>query len=217
MFHDELEIEPIEGLPELLPEGEVILWQGRPQWWVLAWESLSLPWVIGYFLLLTAWHFISVIDQMSFGLAVGVALPFLILGLVVIALFLIVGFLQARAALYTVTNRRVVMRIGAALTVTLNLPYNQIVNASLRDGRWGTGTIALETMGEARLSYLVCWPHVRPWYMSRTQPALRAIPEPDKVARIVADAAQSRTLETPDSSKHSDFSSRLMNFIVPAE
>ena len=217
MSHDEVEIEPVEGLPELLPEGEVILWQGRPMWWALAWESLSLPWVIGYFLLLTAWRFISVVDQLSVGLAIGSALPFLMMGLAVIVLLLIVGFVQAQATVYTVTNRRVAMRIGAALTVTLNLPYHQIANASLRDGRWGTGTIAFETMGEARLSYLVCWPHVRPWYMARTQPALRAIPEPSKVARIVADAAQSRILEKSDFSKHKDFSSPSMNLMVPAE
>jgi len=39
------------------------------------------------------------------------------------------------------------------------------------------------------------WPHVRPWYMSRTQPALRSIPDAEKVARIFAEAAETRISE----------------------
>ena len=37
----------------------------------------------------------------------------------------------------------------------------------------GLGTITFELIGETRLSYLMTWPHVRPWHMSRTQPAFR--------------------------------------------
>ena len=43
--HDDFEIEPIKGLPERPPEVEDILWQGRPDWWRLAVESLSVKWV----------------------------------------------------------------------------------------------------------------------------------------------------------------------------
>jgi len=191
MAHDDFAVEPVDGLPEELPEGEVILWQGRPNWWALAWEALNLPWVIAYFVLLTGWHFLSVVDQMSVGQAIGSGVPYLLMGLIVVGLLLIVGYIQARAALYTVTNRRIVMRIGAALTLTLNLPYSKISQASLSRGRRDTGTIALETTGETRLGYLVCWPHVRPWYFSRPQPALREIPDVETVAQIVSRAAQS--------------------------
>jgi hypothetical protein len=34
------------------------------------------------------------------------------------------------------------------------------------------------------------WPHLRPWRFARTQPALRAIPEAAKVARLISEAAQ---------------------------
>ena len=54
MSKDDFAVEPIEGLPELLPKGEVILWQGRPNWLRLTIESLNLWWVIGYFGLLAA-------------------------------------------------------------------------------------------------------------------------------------------------------------------
>ena len=82
------------------------------------------------------------------------------------------------------------MRVGAALTLTLNLPFTKIASADLDVRKNGTGTIAITTRGDTRLSYLVLWPHVRPWKMNRTQPALRAIPDAGEVARILADAAE---------------------------
>jgi hypothetical protein len=142
--------------------------------------------------LLTLWRFVTVVDQMPIGQALGAAVPFVILGLVVMGLLMAIGFIQARATVYTVTNRRVAMRIGAALTMTLNLPYTQIANAMLDLRKGGTGTIAFETMGDTRLSYLLCWPHVRPWHINPTQTALRCIPEAERIAGIIADAAQAR-------------------------
>ena len=195
MSHDDFEIEPVEGLPERPPEGETILWQGRPNWWRLAWESLSLPWVIGYFALLAVWRLLSVIDVMPLGQAIGATVPFLVMGAVVVGLLVLVAVAQARSAMYTVTNRRVAMRIGAALTMTLNLPYRQVANAMLDLRKGGTGTIAFETMGDTRLSYLLCWPHVRPWHLKATQPALRCIPDAERVAGLIADAAQARISE----------------------
>lgn len=190
--HDDFEIEPIEGLPAEPPKGEEILWQGRPDWFALSIESLNLKWVAGYFVVLTLWRFGSVVDLLPLGQAIGSAIPFVLLGTVVCGLLMLVAYVQARATMYTVTDARVVMRIGAALTITLNLPYTQIGNAMLDLRKRGTGTIALETMGDTRLSYLVCWPHVRPWHFKQTQPALRCIPEAEKVARLLAEAAEAR-------------------------
>ena len=192
MPHDDFEIEPVPGLPELPPQGEEILWQGRPDWWALSKEALSLWWVAGYFVVLAAWRFVSVVDLMPLGQAVGASVPFLILGGIVIALLVLVGVVQALATVYTVTNRRVAMRIGAALTVTLNLPYTQVARADLSLRKGGTGTIAFGLMGDMPISYLMCWPHVRPWKMRPTQPALRCIPEAEKVARMIAEAAEAR-------------------------
>lgn len=190
--HDDFEIEPVEGLPAEPPKGERILWQGRPDWWALSVEALNLKWVAGYFALLAVWRFVSVMDLMPLGQAIGAAVPFVLLGAVVCGLLIAVAYVQARATMYTVTDARVVMRIGAALTITLNLPYTQVSNAMLDLRKRGTGTIALETMGDTRLSYLVCWPHVRPWHMRQTQPALRCIPEAETVAALLSDAAEAR-------------------------
>lgn len=192
MSHDDFEIEPVEGLPERPPQGEQILWQGRPDWVALAVDALSLKWVAGYFVLLAAWRFVSVFDLLPLGQAIGAAVPFLALGVIVCGLLMIVAYVQARATMYTITDARIAMRIGAALTVTLNLPYTQLGNAMLDLRKRGTGTIALDTIGETRLSYLVCWPHVRPWHFRKAQPALRCIKDAERVADILAQAAEAR-------------------------
>lgn len=192
MSHDDFEIEPVPGLPEHPPKGEQILWQGKPDWWALSKEALSFWWVAGYFGVLALWRFITVMDLMPLSQAIGASVPFLILGAAVCGMLVLVAYVQARLTMYTVTTSRVAMRIGAALTVTLNIPYRQVGNASLDLRKSGTGTIAFETLGTTRLSYLVCWPHVRPWYISKTNPALRCIPDAQKVADMISEAAQSR-------------------------
>jgi hypothetical protein len=129
---------------------------------------------------------------MPLGQAWGATLPMLILGAIVAGLLMLTAFIQARATVYTVTNRRVAMRIGAALTVTLNLPYTQIANAMLDLRKSGTGTIAFEIMGKTRFGFLILWPHARPWYIAQPQPALRCIPDAEKVAAMISDAAEAR-------------------------
>ena len=192
MSHEEIAFEPIRGLPEALPEGEEILWQGRPDTWTLVKESLALRWVVGYFVLLAVWRVGSLLDQKPQGATQSTAIPILGLGLLTGAILWRVALVQARSTVYTITTARVVMRIGAALTLTVNLPFAAIGGAQLDLRKRGTGTIALQLTGKTRLSYLVCWPHVRPWHMNPTQPALRCIPHAQAVADILARAAAAR-------------------------
>lgn len=196
MPHDDFATEPLPGLPELPPEGERILWQGKPDWWALTKDALNLYWVAGYFVFLALWRFGAVYDLMPFGQAFGASVPFLILGALVCGLLMLVGYVQAKSTVYTVTNRRVAMRVGAALTVTLNLPYVQIASADLALRKSGVGTITFGLLKENPLSYVMCWPHVRPWSIRRVQPALRCIPDARNIARLIADAAEAR-VSTP--------------------
>lgn len=195
--HDDFASEPVRGLPEALPEGEHILWQGQPAWWPLLTESLSLWWVAGYFAFLFVWRTVAGAATESWVQSATAASFFLVLGLIVCALLLIVAIMQAKSTVYTITNKRVAMRIGAALTMTLNLPFRKIANASLGLRKDGHGSIALELMEDdgARLSYIMTWPHVRPWHLKQTQPALRCIPEARRVAAILSEAAQTAVAE----------------------
>ena len=202
MSQDDFAFEPIRGLPERPPEGEVILWQGQPNWWRLTVESLNIYWVLGYFAFLFAWRFISVSDIMPLEQAFKVSFPFLVLASIVAALLIIVGYIQAKTTVYTITNKRIVMRIGAALTVTLNLPFTKIENAALASGSRGFGSIAIDTTQDAKFSFLVLWPHVRSWHFKKPQPSLRCIPAAPEVAEILANAAKARLAEVKNYPNH---------------
>jgi len=195
MSDEDFNFEPVRGLPEALPEGEYILWQGAPDPVRLAQEALWLRWVAGYFALLAVWRFGVSAADVPPAEALGHAVPLVIAGVLACAIVYLMAWVQARTTVYTLTNKRVAMRIGAALTMTLNLPYTCIGTAQVDRRRSGHGTIALELIGPTRISYLALWPHARPWHLARSQPALRCLADVDKVARIFADAAETRVSE----------------------
>jgi hypothetical protein len=188
---DDYAFEPVPGLPARLPAGEDILWQGRPDWRALAREAYGTRWVAIYFALIVLWRgSVGAADDGLRG-ALAYGLPYAGLGLAAVAVLAAMAWAQAKATVYTVTTARVVMRIGAALSVTFNLPFRQISAASL-DDRGATGTVALLTAGETRISWLILWPHARPWRFARAEPALRCIPDAAQVARLLAEAAETR-------------------------
>ena len=201
--HDDFAFEPLPGLPERPPTGEDILWQGRPSVWALAVEAFGLYWIAGYFVALALWRGSTGFSDGGVGMAFAIGLPHLALGVLVCAVVWVLAYAQAKSAMYTITSSRVVMRIGAALSVSFNLPFSKIANANLDLRKSGTGTIVLETLGETKISYLVAWPHVRPWTLARTQPALRCIPDAARVARVLTDAAEQR-LSVPVISRKDD-------------
>ncbi|MEO1611236.1 MAG: photosynthetic complex putative assembly protein PuhB [Pseudomonadota bacterium] len=195
MPHDDFAQEPIPGLPEELPEDETILWQGRPQTWALARDALAIRPVAAWFAALAIWRMAVAAESGGLADIAYAASWMVLLGGITCGLLLLTAWVQARETVYTITNKRVAMRIGAALTVTFNLPFRQIENAGVAARRDGTGTLAMELKPTARLNYFICWPHVRPWRMSRTEPALRSIPDIRKVAKIFAEAAETRVAQ----------------------
>ena len=195
MSHDDFAFEPQEGLPQKLPQTEVMLWQGRPSAWALFRGAYGLRWIVAYFAVVVLWRAAAGWLDGGFARTLAMAIPYMVLGDLALLVTGAMAWVAARTTVYSVTTARVVMRIGAALTVTLNLPYRQIANASLDLKKDGTGTIAFETLGETKFSALMLWPHLRPWHFARTQPALRCIPEAAKVAQLIADAAEARMAE----------------------
>ena len=189
MDHDDFDQEPIRGLPALPPAGEAILWQGAPSAWAMARDVFKLRWVAGYFAALWAWQTVNLAAAMPWAEAAAQSSFYLVLGAVVCAVLGMVAWAQAQGAMYTITSARVILRIGAALTVTIQFPYRWIGSADLSVRPDGTGTIALTTLGETRFGYLTLWPHARPWRLARTQPALRCVPDAARVAAILAEAA----------------------------
>jgi len=202
---DDFGFEPVRGLPEVPPEGEHILWQGAPEPLALARRGLRADWVAGYFVALAAWRG-AVVGGAEGALAgLSAASWYLALGALAVAVLGAMAWAMARATVYTLTSRRVVMRIGAALQVTINLPYRWIGAADLRIHGDGTGSIELALEGPVRLSYFALWPHVKPWTLARPRPTLRCIAEPRAVAAILGRAAAAHVAEVapaPDMLAH---------------
>ncbi|TXI21580.1 MAG: PH domain-containing protein [Roseateles sp.] len=186
----EHEFEAAHGLPEALPEGEVQLWQGRPDARLLARQALHLDLVAGYFALLLAWRAAT---SWAEGATLAQTLAGLagMLPLIALACGLLAGMavLIARTTVYTLTNRRVVMRVGVVLSISFNLPFTQIASAAWR-ARGRGGDIVLQLAGSERIAYLHLWPHARPWRLKQTQPMLRALADAPAVAALLADALQ---------------------------
>lgn len=190
--HDDFAFDVLPGLPERPPLGEDILWQGRPAAYALARDAYKLNWIAAYFAVIILWRGGTGFADggLSMGLAMG--LPYVMLATLGLGIIWGLAWIQARTTTYTLTTARVVMQIGAALPVTFNFPFVQVGAANLDLRRDGTGTIALDTLGTTRISYLIAWPHVRPWHLAKTQPAMRSIPDAKSVAQMLADAAEAR-------------------------
>jgi hypothetical protein len=183
------EHEPVHGLPEALPPGEHMLWQGAPDWRALAVQAFHVRKVALYFGVLIAWRFAVVYGDAGVGAAltsIAWALPLAATGL---ALLAALAWLTARTTVYTLTERRLVLRIGIVLTVTFNLPLARVAAAALRQ-RGATGDITLTLSGRERIAWLHLWPHARPWVLTQPQPMLRALPDAAIVARALAVALQ---------------------------
>lgn len=176
----EHDFEPIRGLPGALPPGETILWQGAPEWRSFAVSALKTRWIGLYFVALFA---LSAAGGSLFGMVATAIGATVSLGL--LALFAV---LVARTTVYTITNRRIVLRIGVALTTCINLPLKLIGSADLRQLDKVHGDIALTLVGRHRLGYAILWPHARPFRFAAPQPMLRALPDPQAVAAILTRA-----------------------------
>lgn len=185
----EHEFEASHGLPEALPAGERLLWQGSPSCGSLAVRALHVRKVAVYFAVLLAWRGLDAAAAGAGALqtlaAVAWGLPLAVLSL---GMLWLMARLISRTTVYTVTDRRIVMRIGVVLTVTYNLPLARIASAGLRTHRDGSGDIVLQLLPPDRIAYLHLWPHARPWQLRRPQPMLRSVSNPREVAQLLSDA-----------------------------
>jgi hypothetical protein len=181
--------EPVPGLPAALPAGEQIVWQGQPKIGGLARRALHLRWLSVYFVLLALWRgAVLAGDGAGAAEVVHGAALILLLGAVPMGLLLAYGWASAKMTMYTITSRRVIIRTGVALPVTVNIPFALIGSAALAAHGDGTGDLALEVMPPHRVSWIALWPHTRSWHVTKPQPTLRAVAQPEAVAQILGRA-----------------------------
>lgn len=182
-------------LPENIPPGERILWHGRPHWIALFRGAYRADFVAGYFALLAVWN---AIEASSAGAAAAgaAASRALAIGFAALALLALLAWASARTALFVVTSRRVVMKVGVALQVFYNLPFAQIRNAAMRVDNDGSGDVTLQLTPGKRIGYLNLWPFARPFRFADPEPALRGLADArhvgDILGRALVAAAQER-------------------------
>jgi hypothetical protein len=173
----------------LPPEGEYIRWQGSPNWKDLAISGFHVRKLALYFALLLV---ARVVVQGSLGaplnetVASTVLLSLLAAG--VLGFLALYARLAARGARYTLTNRRLVIRCGATLPFTVNLPFDKVESADLRLRRNGCGDLPITLTKDTRPSWIILWPHVKPWNVTRVKPMLRSVPDAEALGVQVAEA-----------------------------
>jgi hypothetical protein len=186
---DDFDGEPIPGLPDRLPAGEEILWQGTPLFMATALRVFHARKVAVYFGALMAWNGTSAalagrsaLDSLQ--LALGLV-PLALAALGLLALF---AWFVVKTTIYTITTRRVVLRFGVALQMAVNVPMQSIDSAALKLFHDGSGNLPLQLHADQKVSYFVLWPHVRPWRFNPVEPMLRGVAEAEQVAAILARA-----------------------------
>jgi hypothetical protein len=185
----EHEFEPQFGLPELLPEDERILWQGSPDWKSLARHAFHVNKLVVYFAAIIAIRvFVVLTDGLGMNAALASAMWLGLLAASAIGILAMIAYFSARTSVYTITNKRLVMRVGIVLTMAYNLPFKRIASAGLRRLGKHHGDIPLVLMPGDKIAYTHLWPHVRPWRFAKPEPMLRSVRDPQRVAEILTQA-----------------------------
>jgi hypothetical protein len=100
----------------------------------------------------------------------------------------LLAWLNSSSTVYSITNRRILLRHGIAVPVTMNIPFALIESADLKTYADGTGEITVRLTQAQRVSYMITWPHLKPGRISRPEPSFRAIRDAQHAADILGSA-----------------------------
>ncbi len=182
-----------------LPKGERLIWQGRPCPWALAVRVFHARLVAIYFAALFAVRVAIGMSERqpwldSAAAAARLAIPFAIVMILLGGLAVLYG----RTTRYSVTNKRVLLQFGAVLPMTLNIPFRQVASAAVKEYADGSGDLPLAVISEQRLAFLLLWPHVRPWRLTKVEPMLRCVPNAREVACLLTKALAAASPHAPE-------------------
>jgi len=188
----EYEDEPVRGLPGFLPADETLIWQGEPDFKTMARRVFHVRNVALYFALLIVIH-VAVQATGSTPLAdIILGGTWMVgLGLLAIGILSLLAFAYARTTVYTLTDKRLVLRFGVAMPMMVNIPLAIVTSADMRRFPDGSGDIVFALEQKKRFSYIMLWPNVRAWRISPVQPAIRSIANIDQLAACLASVVSS--------------------------
>ncbi len=189
MSHDDFAFEPTPGLPAPLPRGETLLWQGTPDWKSFAIRAYHVRKVGVYFLALLACSVLyGVVNSHAVHDVLVSCVMLIVLGSIAMGVLATLAYFSSRSTVYSITSRRVLIRHGIAVPMTMDVPLKLIDGAALKVFDDGTGDIALAVPKNQRVGYLITWPHLRPGYLTRPQPSFRTVPGAARAADILSAA-----------------------------
>ncbi|MEM6537195.1 MAG: photosynthetic complex putative assembly protein PuhB [Pseudomonadota bacterium] len=193
LLHDEENgpAEPLRGLPGPLPEGEQIVWQSSPNPWGLVIHAFHVRFALAYVALLALWNLIATtVVANGAAFSSGKLVTLLFGGAIAIGLISLIGVSMARAAVFTVTTRRVIIRHGLAIPKYINLPFTEIKAVSIANHR-KYADIAFD-LTKPKIPYIHLWPFARPLRFRKPVPLLRSLATADahKASAAIIDQMQ---------------------------
>jgi hypothetical protein len=178
----------LEGISEALPDGERIRWRGKPQAALVARHVLRARAVVLYVAALVVLSVVTAIGELS-GADLARVLVFpAIMAAVALGVLWAFAVLQARCSTYVITDRRVVMQVGIAIDMNINIPLRVVASGDVVRYADGTGAIALTILPAYKLAWLALWPHARTLEFKQPIPMLIGLADVDAAATALREA-----------------------------
>ena len=134
------------NLSENLPNGEQLIWQGQPERHALATRAMYLKYIAFYLVaLIAARTGYLVVAGEPVATWSGMLIWQMLASAFVMLLIVGLAAVYSRTTRYSLTNERLIIKTGAAITIHINLPLQQIIGADLREYSDDTGDITLRS------------------------------------------------------------------------
>ena len=201
--------EPPNDVLSAIPPEEDVLWKGRPSFWGLSWHNFGIKWISIYMmiLLLVLVARLGVADTQS--AFKQDFFPFFTSGVIAGVFLLVLSAIQVYHTVYVVTEKRIIIKNGAALAFMISVPFKKIVAVNLQKRLGDLGTISFELSSDRRVPYISCWPSVRPWLFKRPQPAFSCVSRVENVGGMIKDSMVGGSSPNFETSKPKGFHSKL--------
>ena len=174
------------SLSENLPNGEKLIWQGHPERRALATRAMYLKYIAFYLVVLIAARTgYLIMDGEPVATWSGMLVWQVLASAFVMLLIVGLAAVYSRTTRYSLTNERLIIKTGAAITIHINLPLQQITAADLREYSDGTGDITLQVSRAEKLYWLLLWPNVRSWWIRPLRPVLKGLRDAQAVAHLL--------------------------------
>ena len=202
-------LEVHKNILDAIPEGESILWKGKPSFWGFSWYFFGLK-LLAFYLIILSVVFAARLTVTDFFTAFVVDfLPFLLSGILTSCILMALAKIQSQSSVYIITENRVIIKSGAALSFLISMPFKKIKAVNLQKRKGSLGTISFELNSGKRVPYISCWPSVRPWRFKKTEPAFSCIENVDEVATILRKSVMAGRVSFEAPIVNSEFKSQI--------